>query len=102
MDIFGRKRIKELDSELFETKRELERTDASYKALLAEFKELGRLKEFEPEGCKKGPWCKACEFVKEFTHYEHFMTGSVPIATGYVCGKGESCVNFVQKKIEER
>ena len=100
MDIFGRKRIKELDSELFETKRKLERTDASYKALLAEFKELGRLKEFEPEGCKKGPWCKACEFVKTFTYYDftYSMIGSVPIATGYACGKGESCVNFVQKK----
>ena len=53
MDIFGRKRIEELDSELFETKCELERTVANYKALLAEFKELGRLKEFESEGCKK-------------------------------------------------
>ena len=51
---------------------------------------------------QKGPWCKACEFVKEFTHYEYFLTGSIPIATGYVCGKGETCINFVQKKIEKR
>lgn len=50
-----------------------------------------------PSDCKRGEWCKACEFKKEIhTRYGFFGTGTM---TSYFCGKAESCQNFVQEKI---
>lgn len=101
MDIFGRKRIAELERKLEETKRE--RDDYMSKA----FEYSSKLDSIEgtlrtvPADCIQGDWCKACEFVEEFKIHERTGYGYYGAVTKYVCGKGKSCSNFVQKKIEE-
>ncbi len=46
-----------------------------------------------PEGCKPGPYCKACEFSK---NYSYSYLGHDNII--YTCGKAETCKNFVEMK----
>jgi hypothetical protein len=58
--------------------------------------QIGSVSEKLPEDCVKGPWCQACDFSKTF-HYTDYYAG--PLRTGYVCGKSESCKNFVQKEV---
>ena len=50
------------------------------------------LSDATPADCKRGSWCKACEFVKPMRTY----TGLV-FREDYFCGKAGACSNFVQK-----
>ena len=51
-----------------------------------------------PDDCKRGEWCKACEFVNVYHVPSLYTLGYEITATSiYTCGKGESCKNFVQK-----
>lgn len=102
MDIFNKKRVAELEKELKKARKELSdaRTDATnYRKELETWKELVKFEETIPEECVKGPWCKACEFVKEFECYQFDFYGHRYIEPLYSCGKGESCKNFVQKEM---
>jgi hypothetical protein len=94
MDIFGKKRIAKLERELDDVRRACN-TNAQV------LEEVGKLRETEPEGCVRGPWCKACEFVKTFYYREYFVSGCYNTQVGYMCGKGESCKHFTQRKVEE-
>lgn len=51
------------------------------------------LDDAAPVDCKRGPWCKACEFVKPMRTYHGMISRE-----DYFCGKAESCKNFVQKE----
>lgn len=101
MDIFGRKRIAKLETQLCEVEKECYEYADKLAELTVTFKELGELQGCEPEGCVRGPWCKACEFVKTFYYTEHFGFGNFSTTTAYVCGKGKSCEHFIQKKLED-
>lgn len=101
LDIFNRKKVAELEKKLAAS--EKNRNDllcqvASYKK---RFEELGEFEESIPEDCVRGPWCEACEFVKTFHVTRYYGFGHSQIETAYICGKGKSCNNFVQKKYEE-
>lgn len=100
MDIFNKKKVAELERELAATRKsrdEYMRRAAEYATVFAG---METLEETVPKDCVRGPWCEACEFVKTFyvSHYYGFAQSDVRKA--YVCGKGQSCNNFVQKKFE--
>lgn len=101
MDIFNKKRVAELEKKLYEANLDLER----YISKAAEFEmkldEVSKLEETIPEGCEKGPWCKACEFVRTFHYTRGLSLPGYPRSTNviYTCSKGESCKNFAQKVI---
>ena len=51
-----------------------------------------------PVDCTPGKWCAGCEFSKSYHIPSSAMSGmfgSYDIL--YVCGKGETCKNFLQK-----
>ncbi len=95
MDIFNRKRIEELEDELYEAECERVKYRRDIELLTKRLEAMGALEESIPEGCTKGPWCRACEFSRTF-HYSPY--NSVSYTTFYTCSKGKSCENFVQKK----
>ena len=58
-----------------------------------------KIRDSVPKDCIVGIYCRGCTFVKEYCYHETFHCG--PVITGYYCGKGESCKNFIQKKVED-
>lgn len=103
LDIFNRKKIRDLEEKLIDT--EIERNNYRNMAISLEQKldDIARLEETTPEDCKKGPWCVACEFGKVYHYMEHydFNTNTRICNKIYVCGKGESCKNFIQRENNE-
>lgn len=91
MDIFNRNRVAELEYKLDIVERERDRYKSDIDILTKKCEELCKLDEVIPEDCEKGPWCKACEFVRSFN------LGRWNVV--YACSKGKSCKNFVQKDI---
>jgi hypothetical protein len=100
MDIFNRERVAELERKLAVAERDRD----NYRVILSDLENaLERASNIEktiPEDCKKGPWCKACEFARGFRYREPASMGYIT-DTVYVCGKGESCQNFVPKNMED-
>lgn len=81
-------RIKELEADVAEKEAEINRLSQTLCDYTA-------LRDATPDDCKRGEWCKACEFVKEF----RVRCGPWRTHTIWACGKGESCPNFVQKEV---
>ena len=98
MGIFNRKKVAELQKTISELRAERDRYKISTESLERKFEALGELEEAVPDGCVRGPWCKACEFVKTFHHIEYVGFCQRKTVTAYACGKGKSCTNFVQKE----
>jgi hypothetical protein len=99
MDIFNHKKVEELEMRLAKAQREADdlRTrnihlqidlDSANQTL----EEILRVKDSIPEDCVPGSYCAACEFSKKYYFGANFKTG-------YLCNKGKSCKNFVQKEI---
>ena len=102
MGIFNHKRIAELEEKLRDSERSRDRYKVKASELAAKLEVVSKLEETIPEGCVKGPWCKACEFAKTIHFNEHYGPSSYnTLVTMYVCSKGESCKNFVQKEIKD-
>ena len=108
MYIFGKKRIAELEKELAEVKKTLNNVENErdryvndVAELTTKFEVMAELQDAEPVGCVRGPWCKACEFAKEFQHIEHYGFCNYKINTAYMCSKGKSCQYFVQKEVSD-
>lgn len=101
MDIFNKKALEELKDKNAKLEKEKDRLIEDLAELTTKFEEMGKLEASEPPDCKRGPWCRACEFVKTY-HCKDYYSGlfSGITMTGYMCGKGESCKHFVQKEIE--
>lgn len=55
-----------------------------------------------PKDCTRGPWCRACEFRKCYHVYSDYIIPGCEriIEELYVCGKGNSCKNFVEARKE--
>lgn len=98
MDIFNKKRVAELEMELADVKRARDKYITKSANLKAKLDEIASLNESIPEDCEKGPWCKACEFVRTFHYNEYYGCGNYETNIVYVCGKGKSCKSFVQKE----
>lgn len=102
-NIFNFNRIDELEEELNHRNREylrvLEERDDLLKdrdELRAKLKEVLELKDAIPEDCTPGSYCQACEFAKRFCYYHASPLGSGWLE-GHICGKTQSCPNFIQK-----
>lgn len=103
MDIFNRKKIRELEEKLARAQMESNKYRNMAAHLEYRLDGISRVSDNTPEDCKRGHWCAACEFGKVY-HYLESYDFSMGIKTRnqiYVCGKGESCKNFIQKEIEE-
>lgn len=100
MDIFNNRKVAELERKLLDT--EIERNNYKFQTecLIRKLEEVTALNESTPENCTKGPWCKACEFVRTFHYFDYLNPLRHKTDIVYVCGKGNSCVNFVQKELE--
>lgn len=101
MDIFGKKRIAELERELEEATRasyKYARQRDEYKEALAE---ITKDEVIEPDGCIRGPWCAACEFAKEYRILHYGTYGAYEVEHKHMCGKAQSCKHFVQKEISD-
>lgn len=102
MDIFNKQRIAELEKKLHETELDRDRYISKAAEFETKLEALSELEETIPEGCEKGPWCKACEFVRTYHYTEYYgHYGGHSLETIYTCSKGESCKNFVQKEIKD-
>ena len=55
--------------------------------------EYFKLNDATPSDCKRGSWCAACEFAKSIGIRQGFGYTET-----YMCGKANSCQNFVQKE----
>lgn len=100
MDLFNRKRVAKLEEKLRDSERLVDLYRNKVAELLAALEETSELEETIPEDCVKGPWCKACEFVKAIHCSEpHSIITFGTMKTMYVCGKGTSCKNFVQQNV---
>ena len=105
MDIFNKKRIKDLETEV-KRLRDVESEKNELKHMLnnveRELKTVLKLKEYIPEDCIPGIYCEACEFAKRY-RYENwgFFNNRATLFSGTICGKAESCKNFVQREIKE-
>ena len=100
MDIFNSKRVEELERENAYLKRQLCEADSravSAENALATYLEI---RDSIPEDCVQGTYCRGCTFVKEYCYSATWYHGQV--ITGYYCGKGKACKNFIQKKVEEK
>lgn len=98
MDIFNEEKVKSQERQILDLKYENSRLRSELAELKVKFEEASRLEESMPKDCTKGPWCKACEFAKVYFHIEHYGMGSWNTVPYYMCGKGESCSNFVKKE----
>ena len=101
MDIFGKKRIAELERELADVKYERDKYIQKVADTTDKFEEMAKLQDSEPEGCVRGSWCKACEFARTFHYTEYYGMGHSYTHTAYMCSKGKSCDHFVQKEISD-
>lgn len=80
------------DEEIAKLKRELDINNSK-------FDHIENLKNTIPEDCVEGPWCPGCEFVDAYHIYDRLAVGHLRII--YICGKGTSCRNFVQKEAKQ-
>ena len=60
---------------------------------------MTKLNDSTPSDCKRGEWCAACALSRVVYIRCRYSGDLEPI---YLCGKGEACANFVEKKPEER
>ena len=74
--------------------------DEKINSLKSLVKKYENLNDGVPEDCKRGEWCKACEFGKPI-NVSDGPCGCISIRTVYFCGKGEACQHFVQKGLEK-
>lgn len=106
MDIFNLKKVEDLESDI----RGLQHENESLRAALYEaemhIKKLLDARDNTPTDCKPGPYCAGCNFAKEYRYVcnvggRKSWTGYNSRYSGFVCGKGSICKNFIQKEIKE-
>ena len=88
-----RKSRRELEYELSLARSRITNLEGVVNAYDIKFEKIADLKSSTPADCKRGPWCQTCQFVRPFFN---------PLggAEAYVCGKSESCSNYVQKEAD--
>lgn len=99
MNIFNKKALEKLEAENKKLEKDKTKLIEELAELHTKLEVFEDLKETEPADCKRGPWCRACEFVKTF-YCRRYMPGIgyVGDEVVYMCGKGESCKHFAQKE----
>lgn len=96
------KKLKEelelLNAQLRKKNEYIERQDKWIARLNSEIDTLTQLRDGTPEDCKRGTWCKSCQFNK--THFVKKQGYQYP-NTGYFCGRGDACKHYVLKEVNE-
>lgn len=87
------------DRQIEELKRENDRLRKELDVQTSKFDQILEYKKDTPDDCVEGRWCQACEFVRTFHYYDRMAFGH--LSTLYICGKAESCPNFVQREVKE-
>lgn len=93
--------IHDLKQEISDLKEEVTCFKASTESLEKDLDNITKMKDSTPEDCKRGEWCKACEFSRIYFSRVYHGGAVWRSCPTYMCGKGESCKNFVQRKEEE-
>lgn len=72
--------------------------------------EMSKAQATQPSDCKRGSYCRSCEFGKPYytynypyknnVYYAELMGGDIK-GTYYMCGKGQACPCFVQKEKQD-
>lgn len=96
---------KKLQDRILKLEHELESKELLINVLDEKLKEcINQLEEAQscidsmPVDCVRGEWCRSCEFVKSYYEPDFELYGyKIHGPTVYICGKGESCPNFIQK-----
>lgn len=91
--ISKKKRIEELERENRKLYNKNSELTSLISSLEQDIKELTDIKSSMPDRCVAGEYCKVCSFA---TTYE--TRGIYGFRTHYICGKGQSCPDFVQVK----
>jgi hypothetical protein len=107
MDIFNHKKVEELEMKLAKAQREADdlrvrnfhlQTDLD--SANQTLDEILHVKDSIPEDCVPGSYCAACEFSKKYYFDIKRYSSVANFKEGYLCNKGKSCKNFVQKEIK--
>ena len=98
-----KKKCKELEEENLKLTSENSRLKSDKAILECKIEEITRIKETTPEDCVPGKWCRSCEFGKCYSYYIGGTNHPYGTRrwTDYICTKGESCKNFVDRKDKE-
>lgn len=105
MNIFNLKRIEELESDLKGLEAENQRLRSALSRAESNISHLLTLRDNIPEDCTPGSYCAACEFSRVY-HVGIYASGYKSDRChdyrnlGFICTKGESCKNFIQKEIK--
>lgn len=103
MDIFNKKRVEALEKEL----KRLKKVEQENTELLGLLDEAGRnienalkVQQSIPDDCIPGPYCRACEFSKEY-YFRHraFLANYDRVYSGWICNKANVCKSFTQKEV---
>lgn len=90
-----RKKITECDDEKGRYNHELKVLKKDFEKALDELQPL----QDKQQNCKRGEWCKACNFHKEcyISAYPHTLNYGIPYSYHY-CTKG-ICQEFIEKEV---
>lgn len=107
MDIFNKKRVEELEKDLKKVRERLKEVEQENTELRELLDKAGRnidtilkVKQSTPDDCIPGPYCKACEFSKEYYFYHgSYLAKYDRVHRGWVCNKANVCKNFTQKEV---
>ena len=93
--MFGKKKIAELERAVETKDLQIQRLESDVATLKYKLSEIQQYVNTTPPDCKRGEWCRACEFCKSVyvSTYSRYLDDTI-----YICGKGESCKHFVSKE----
>ena len=88
----SRKSRRELELEIYLKDVEIKKLQHRIDFLDKKFEIMSELEDSTPTDCKKGVWCKTCQFVRVFHNI-------ATLDIVYTCGKGECCNHYIQKEV---
>ena len=91
-----RQRIEQLEAQLREKDRKIARLEDLLANDEIRFDNMQKTMESTPSDCKPGQYCSACSFAKLYVMRDRRLGG---LKSVYLCNKGGSCENFVQKDL---
>lgn len=94
------KRVEELERTIDKKDEELARAYNDLTKYEKQFDAMQMVADTTPVNCIRGEWCKACEFSRVF-HVERGWPHRRYTAEIVLCGKGESCKNFVERRTKD-
>jgi hypothetical protein len=99
-DMFGSKakKIRELEYKLAERDSKLHSLRHDLDVNEKNLELIKKRLDSTPEDCTPGRWCNACAFSKCVHMYSPYHNDFELV---YLCGREQSCKNFIQREVEE-